>query len=342
MRSRLILLFIGWLTMAAGDVMFSGFRVPHDWPEPVYDFTQNPLTAQKISLGRSLFYDPNLSADGSTSCASCHSPFNSFAHTDHALSHGIHDRIGTRNAPALINLAWQESFMWDGAIHHLDFQALAPLTHPDEMGNDFKELISRMNSTSSYKKQFVEAYGDSLITGERTLKALSQFLLTLVSSQSKYDSVQSKLATFTQQEENGFRLFNQYCNSCHTAPLFTNYAFENNGLKPDSFLNDHGRSSASNNPIDDYKFKVPTLRNIEYTAPYMHDGRFKRLYQVLHHYTSGIHHMDNLSKELQAPISLSSSEKTDLIAFLLTLSDRGFIFNTKHNDPYFEQLSGSK
>lgn len=339
MKLRILIPFIALLATAFSDGVFDLFKVPKGWPEPHYDFADNPLTPQKIALGRTLFYDPNLSADGSTSCANCHSPYNAFAHSDHALSHGINDRIGNRNAPALMNLAWQDNFMWDGAIHHLDFQALAPLTHPNEMGNDFPELVNRLNSSTFYKKKFAQAYGDSAVTGERTLKAISQFLLTLVSCQSKYDSVQQNLAAFTLQEANGLALFNRHCNSCHTAPLFTNNSYENNGLPPDSALNDHGRAAITNDMMDDFLFKVPTLRNIEYTSPFMHDGRFKRLYQVLNHYTSGINHSPTLAKQFETPIQLSPDEKTDLIAFLLTLSDRQFLFNSNHSDPFYERLS---
>ena len=221
MRNRFLLLICLLLFSAFIDSEFIPFQSPKGWPAPLYDFSKNPLTKDKIALGRSLFYDPNLSANGTISCASCHSPYNSFAHTDHALSHGINDRIGTRNAPPLMNLAWQKTFMWDGAIHHLDFQALAPLTNENEMGSDFPLLISRMNSSNVYNKQFAAAFGDSTVTGERTLKAISQFLLTLVSCNSKYDSVQSNLAEFTAQEYSGLQLFNQHCNSCHTAPLFS-------------------------------------------------------------------------------------------------------------------------
>jgi len=309
------------------------FIYPNYFPEPSYDFKKNPLTNEKINLGKALFYDPILSADNSISCASCHSPYNAFAHTDHDLSHGINDRIGKRNAPALINLAWQSNFMWDGAINHLDMQALAPLTHPDEMGENLPSVIQKLKQSRLYKNLFMNAFADSAITGERILKCLSQFQLTLVSDNSKYDNMKSGNAMFTIQEESGYKLFLKKCNSCHTEPLFTNNSFANNGLKPDSTLNDSGRYLINNQSNDLYKFKVPTLRNISYTYPYMHDGRFHSLREVLNHYSSGIQHSETLDKTLQSAIQLSSSEKSDLIAFLLTLNDKSFIFNPKHQFP---------
>lgn len=306
------------------------FVVPKDWPKPEYDLSKNPLSKEKIELGRALFYDPILSRNNTISCSSCHSQFTAFTHVDHALSHGIDDRIGKRNSPALMNLAWHKLIMWDGAINHLDMQALAPMTHPDEMGEKIENVIAKLYRSSIYPALFKKAYKDTLITGERTLKALSQFMLVLVSSNSKYDSVMRKQAKFTVQEKNGYALFQKNCSSCHKEPLFTNLEFENNGLPVDSILKDTGRMKVTKDPLDSLKFKVPTLRNIEFSYPYMHDGRFKRLSDVLKHYTTGIHRSKTLSKNLDAPIVLSSNEKVDLTAFLMTLTDRKFLFN-----PYF-------
>jgi len=313
------------------------FRVPPNWPKPVYDFSANPLEEAKVALGRRLFFDPVLSADNSISCASCHSPYNAFAHTDHAVSHGISDRFGKRNAPALQNLAWQPYFMWDGAIHHLDQQALAPISHPDEMGENIAHVTEKLNNDVLYKSYFKRAYGDSVATGERTLKSISQFLLTLVSSSARYDSVKQHSAHFTDQEATGERIFLKRCNSCHTAPLFTNFSFENNGLPADSVKNDTGRMKVTLREGDAYRFKVPSLRNIAYTSPYMHDGRFRRLSEALNHYSNGIIDSPTLSANLKNQPPLSSDEKTDLIAFLLTLSDRQFLFDRRHIDPKNEE-----
>ncbi len=309
------------------------FSVPTNWPKPAYDFSKNTLTPQKIELGRSLFYDPLLSKNNQISCESCHSPFTAFTHVDHDLSHGIDDRIGTRNSPALMNLAWHTSFMWDGAINHLDMQALAPISHPDEMGENIETLVKKLQHTKNYPQLFYKAFGDSIITGQHTLKALSQFMLTLVSSNAKYDSVMRKQSQFTTQEKNGYALFQKNCAACHAEPLFTNLQFENNGLAVDTTLNDYGRIRITKNKNDSLKFKVPTLRNIEFSFPYMHDGRFKTIAAVLKHYTSGVKQSHTLSVHLQKNILLSSNEKVDLTAFLLTLTDKSFLFNTKYGFP---------
>ena len=307
---------------------------PKDWPKPVYDFKKNPLSKEKILLGRNLFYDPILSRDNSISCASCHSPYNAFTHVDHNVSHGIEDRLGTRNSPTLMNLAWHSSFMWDGAINHLDMQALAPISHPDEMDEKIENVVYKLNQSPKYKLLFLKAFGDSTATGEKTLKAISQFMLTLISANSKYDLVKQKKAAFTTQEKNGYELFKKHCSSCHQEPLFTNLQFENNGLKIDPKLNDFGRMKVTQNPKDSLKFKVPTLRNIEFSYPYMHDGRFKKLNQVLNHYANEVQSSPTLSNQLKKPIQLNSNEKVDIIAFLLTLTDKEFLFNPAHGFPF--------
>ncbi len=309
------------------------FVKPAHFPEPVYDFSKNSLSEAKVQLGRVLFYDPMLSRNGTISCASCHSQYSAFAHVDHALSHGINDQIGFRNAPALMNLAWQNTFMRDGAVHHLDMLALAPIGNPLEMDETLAGVLKKMSTETIYLKLFYQAFGDSMPTGERTLKALSQFMLTFVSAASKYDSVKLGHSTFTQQEANGYELFKAYCASCHSEPLFTNDDFKNNGLKPDTSLKDYGRYRVTHKPEDSLKFKVPTLRNIEFTYPYMHDGRFKNLKEVMNHYLIGLERNKTLSSELQKPILLSSNQKVDVVAFLLTLSDKSFLYNPKYAYP---------
>jgi cytochrome c peroxidase len=313
--------------------------LPGYFPKTVYDFGKNPLAQKKVELGRALFYDPLLSRDNSTSCASCHAPFNGFAHTDHELSHGIDNRIGTRNAPALQNLAWNTSFMWDGSIQDLDRQALTPIIHPNEMGEKIDSLLLKLRKSESYPALFFQAFGDSSIRQEHLLKAIAQFQLTLISSNSKYDQVKRNKASFTEQELKGYQLFQKNCHSCHAEPLFSTYEFANNGLAMDTFLRDTGRYAVTGARTDSLKFKIPSLRNLSYTFPYMHDGRFKKLSQVLNHYTSGITHGPTLAPELKNKIALTSNEKTDLIAFLLTLNDPAFIFNPKHQFPKDHPIS---
>lgn len=311
----------------------STFILPKNFPEPVYDFSKNPLSKNKILLGRVLFYDPILSRNNTISCASCHSQFTAFTHVDHALSHGIEDKIGIRNAPSLVNLAWKKLLMHDGAVNHLDMQSLAPISNPVEMDEDISHIVSKLQRSRLYQKLYLNAFGDTIITGANTLKALSQFMLTLVSSNSKYDSVCRKEAEFTKQENNGYLLFKKNCASCHKEPLFTNDEFRNNGLAVDTSLKDYGRYKVTNNISDSLLFKVPTLRNIEFSYPYMHDGRFKKLWQVLQHYTEGIEKNKTLSKELNTPLELSSNDKVDIIVFMLTLTDKTFLFNPEYFYP---------
>ncbi len=337
MKGRIIISFcLVWCIAAAfsTDAVYH-FKKPQGWPTPTYDFKRNPLTAQKILLGRALFFDPILSADSTISCTSCHLQFTAFTHVDHKLSHGIAGRIGTRNSPAVMNLAWGKLFMWDGAVNHLDMQPLAPITHPAEMGSSIDTVLVKLNRSPMYRRLFYKAFPDSSITGEHFLKAISQFMLTLVSANSKYDKVKRKEPgiAFTPQEENGYRLFRANCASCHSEPLFTTNGFANNGLPVDTTLNDYGRIKITNSPADSLHFKIPTLRNIEFSYPYMHDGRFRRLQDVINHYTSGIRHSPTLSPQLNRPIVLSANEKVDLLAFLLTLTDKEFLFNPDFSFP---------
>lgn len=309
------------------------FSVPKDWPAPKYDFSQNELTAEKLLLGRVLFYDPILSSNNEFSCASCHSQFTAFTHVDHQLSHGVFDSIGTRNSPALMNLAWQSSFMWDGAIRNLDMQSLAPINHEDEMASSIDDVVKRLNASIIYPALFYDAFGDSIATGQHTLKALSQFMLSLVSANSKYDQVKRGEAAFTEQEAKGYELFLESCNTCHTEPLFSTYAFANNGLALDPELNDLGRMRITNEPFDSLQFKIPSLRNVEFSFPYMHDGRFSSIAKVLDHYTQGVVESETLAHSLENTIVLSSKEKVDLIAFLLCLTDKEFLFNKDFSYP---------
>lgn len=325
-----------WIGLALATCLLSATRLswkndpialefPDFWPKPTHNFAKNPLSKQVVELGRRLFYDPILSRDSTVSCSNCHLSFTAFTHVDHALSHGIEDRVGTRNSPALMNLAWGESFMWDGAVTHLDFQALAPISSPAEMDHSIEKVVQKVQSKPAYKARFFEAFGDSTVTGERLLKAIAQFELTLISDDSKYDQMRAGQVQFTEQEQKGYLIFQKNCAKCHTEPLFTNQAFENNGLPLDTSLQDFGRMKISKNPKDSLKFKVPTLRNIEFSYPYMHDGRFKKLRDVMQHYAK--------NTNLKPPMELSPNDQVDLVAFLLTLSDRAFLFNPNFSFP---------
>jgi cytochrome c peroxidase len=220
--------------------------------------------------------------------------------------------------------------MWDGAVNHLDVQALAPISNADEMDETPAHVVQKLRTSNSYKKLFLNAYGDTSITGELMLKALSQFMLTFVSANSRYDSVMRHQTSFNKQEQQGYILFQKNCSSCHQEPLFTNHSFEKNGLSLDANLKDYGRMRVTGNQTDSLKFKVPTLRNIEFSYPYMHDGRFKTLFQVMDHYA--VNNTRANDTRLNT-IKLSAQDKVDLVSFLLTLTDKQFLFNPEFSYP---------
>ena len=304
------------------------------FPEPIYPIadSDSPIPA----LGRELFHDPILSKDSTVSCASCHSQYNAFAHSDHALSHGIADRIGIRNAPALINLAWSESFMWDGASFLLEAQVLTPLTAHHEMDNSLDTILNRLNKHPKYSYLVQQAFGKSPIQTKHVLKAIADYESTLISRNSRYDSMRIHLVEFTEQEKKGYALFKQYCNRCHAEPLFTNGQFANNALPINTSLNDMGRFRITDDSAHIRHFKIPTLRNLLYSFPYMHDGRFKRLRDVLKHYAEGIN-MHDETRNIKSPIPLSSNDITDLMSFLHALTDRTFIFNPAFSQIHYPQ-----
>ena len=304
---------------------------PPSWPLKVYQASPMQQQENCIQLGRALFYDPILSRDSTISCASCHSSYVAFTHVDHRVSHGIDDRIGRRNAPALMNLAWSKTFMWDGAINHLDMQPLAPITHALEMDEQLPHVLSKLQASRMYRQLFSEVFGDSLVTTERMLKSIAAFLITLESNRSKYDAVQRGEALFSEQEERGYQLFKQQCNACHTEPLFTNGEFANNGIAVHE--DDFGRGEITGIASDSGLFKVPTLRNIYYSRPYMHDGRMARLSDVMLHY--GLASFEtNASAEMKRMRPMKDEQRIDLTAFLLTLSDSAFVFEKKHQYPF--------
>jgi cytochrome c peroxidase len=307
-------------------------EVPKGWPQPKYDFKKNPLTEESFQLGRHLFYDPILSRDNTISCSSCHLQQTGFTHVDHQLSHGIEGKIGTRNSMALINLAWNKDFMWDGGVNNLEVQAINPITSPTEMDEKLENVVAKLQNSPKYRTLFTKAYGDDKVTSQRVLKALAQFTVMLKSSNSKYDKVMRKEENFTQQEQHGYDLFKTNCASCHKEPLFADERFEKNGIALDETLNDLGRIKITGKTEDKMRFKIPTLRNIQFTFPYMHDGRFKTLTEVVKHYNF-LGNDKSLPKELAKPMNLSDNDRVDLVAFLQTLTDKEFLFDKRFGFP---------
>lgn len=314
------------------------FEQPGNFPPLRYDLSQNPISESRFTLGRTLFYDKALSITNDISCGSCHQQAAAFAHAGHTVSHGIFDRLGTRNAPALQNLGYYRSFMWDGGIFDLDLQPIAPISNHAEMGEQLSNIILKLKRSGKYRQLFTEAYGSEEITTERILKSLSQFMLMMVSANSRYDKYvrNEPGGSLSAAETAGLLLFREKCQGCHATELFTDQAFRNNGLPPTG-LNDVGRFAVTLNDNDKYCFRVPTLRNIEKTAPYMHDGRFYTLDAVLEHYNSGVADSPTLDTLLKrngtTGIRLSAQEKQELISFLKTLTDDQFT----HNPLFSEQ-----
>lgn len=311
-------------------------NLPKEFPKPIYDFKQNPITPEGFILGRKLFYDEILSRDSSVSCHTCHQRIAAFAHIDHTLSHGIDSKIGTRNVPALQNLIWKDAFMWDGGINHLEVQAINPITNEIEMDETIARVIKKLQANTEYKLLFQKAFQDTLINSQRMLKAIAQFTGMMISSNSRYDKYMRGEDTFSIQEKNGLVLFRQKCATCHKEPLFTDNSYRNNGIIPDTSLQDIGRGKITYQAKDNYKFKVPSLRNIEMTYPYMHDGRIRKLYDVMKHYSNHSSHNSTVDADIIKIGVLSDNEKVDLVAFLLTLTDKKFLYDRRFANPNFK------
>jgi cytochrome c peroxidase len=332
------LAFKGFASKTADDSI--SFKVPANFPAPVYRFKDNPVTANGFRLGRALFYDVMISKDKSIACANCHQPFAAFAQLDHPVSHGVDDCQGTRNTPALFNLAWQKDFMWDGGVNHIEVSPLNAMTNPCEMASDLKTIVSRLQNSPAYPAMFQAAFGTTQVNSQRVFRALAQFTGMLVSAGSKYDQVSrhENNAVFTADEAVGYALFKQNCSTCHQEPLFTDRGFRNNGL--DALSDDIGRDSITHQEKDRAKFRVPSLRNIELSSPYMHDGRFNTLKQVLAHYSNGVKNNANLDPLLRnngkLGIALRAKQQEQVIAFLKTLTDRDFVNDRRFQEPKWE------
>ena len=302
----------------------------------------NPQTAEGIALGKKLFFDRNLSADGSISCASCHAPQAAFS-DNRQFSIGITGEEGFRNSMPLQNLVfnYDEKFNWDGSANSLESQMFEPVVNPIEMANTWANVESTLQDSNEYPQLFEEAFGTQIIDSTLVTKALAQFVRTLVTANSRFDQAQLGLIELTPQEQNGLNVFLDEsrgdCFHCHglpANPLWTDNAFHNNGL--DEEFDDLGLGNITGDPRDFGLFRTPSLRNLKFTAPYMHDGRFATLDEVIDHYSEGLVFsptIDPLMKAIsEGGVQLSEEDKADLKAFLLSLSDDSFI-----NNPDFRQ-----
>lgn len=318
-------------------------------PEPSIP-ADNPLTVEGVKLGKLLFYEKMLSGDGSQSCADCHRQANAFTDTAQ-FSIGIAGLPGKRQAMAIFNMLWNSNgFFWDGRAALLRHQALLPIQDPLEMNETLANVVSKLSQSTLYPAQFEKAFGSAEINETRISLALEQFMNSIVSSSSKYDDFLQGKQSLTPSEERGRKLFfaeyNPFfpeesgadCAHCHSGVNFENNLYMNNGV--DSFYAgmDIGRQSVTNNPNDRGRFKVTSLRNIELTPPYMHDGRFQTLEQVIDHYNTGLHDSPTLDPALKNTLGtglmLDAQDKADLIAFLKTLTDTKLITNPAYANPH--------
>lgn len=310
--------------------------IPANFPAPVYDLKSNPLTAGGVELGKMLFYDGILSSDGSTSCGSCHQQIAAFAHQDHPISHGVDNRLGRRNALPLANLIFNQTFFWDGGVHNLDLSPLNALENEDEMSEQLDHVLLKLNESKEYREKFQKVFGVQKITSKEFLQSLTQFMATLISANSRYDRyVRQEGEKLSAEELEGLELFKQKCSSCHASDLFTDGSFRNNGV-PNNYRFDKGREEITLNISDRGKYKVPSLRNVELTAPFMHDGSISTLEKVLEHYHSGVAESPSLDPLLKQNgrlgIPMSGDEKRKIIVFLKTLTDQDFLSDKRFSE----------
>lgn len=313
--------------------------------------SDNPMTVEGVALGRKLFYDVRLSLDNTISCGSCHQADKGFSDPDQ-FSVGVGGAVGDRQSMALVNLGWQSTFFWDGRSGTLEEQILEPVPNPVEMHLEWPEAVSRIQADELYPDMFYAAFGENGITKEKTAKAIAQFLRTMISGNSKYDVMykvqnslpltaaeQTLMNAITVEEWAGMDIFFSLtggdCLHCHDGPLMHVNLFSNNGL--DATFEDEGRYLVTGNTNDMGKFKVPTLRNIELTAPYMHDGRFQTLDEVIIHYSFGIEQSATIDPMLefahQGGVQLDPQERELLKTFLKTFTDYEFINNPDFREP---------
>jgi cytochrome c peroxidase len=315
----------------------------------------NPLTVEGVELGRLLFWEKRLSEDNSMSCGSCHLPEVNFADPAQ-YSTGVTGAVGTRNAMALINLGWASSFFWDGRSPSLEDQIRDPVPHPSEMNLPWPEAVAKLQADDTdtrYPERFFDAFGTTEISEDLVVMAIAQFVRTMISADSKFDRWRRGETDLTDSEYNGYQMFlreggdpeevpgGQFggdCFHCHgeAGLQFTDHLFHNNGLDP-SFEADPGRASVTGSPLDSGLFRTPTLRNVALSAPYMHDGRFQTLEEVIEHYNSGgvaSSTIDPFMKYTTGGLTLAPSQKADLLAFLHTLTDTVFVQNPAFQDPH--------
>lgn len=306
-----------------------GLDYPRHFPAPLWKGWGPGLE----ELGKELFFEPALSLDSSISCASCHAQNHAFADLpERRLSLGVAGAVGRRQSPPMFNLAWHPHFMWDGGITNLEIMPLAPITEPHEMALEMREALARLNRDARYVQHFRAVFARDTINTKQVFMALAAFMEALISAGSRYDKyLQGERDILNTAEQRGLALFDKNCQYCHRPPLMSDFSFRDIGLGSGQ---DGGRWEITRAASDWGKFRVPPLRNLGFTAPYMHDGRFETLEDVLHYYSHEIGASANLDPIFSAgPLQLSEQEQADIIAFLRSLDDHDFVRNTRFASP---------
>ncbi|WP_461533897.1 cytochrome-c peroxidase [Sinomicrobium sp.] len=301
--------------------------IPKGFPELNPSVKANPPTLYGVELGKKLFHDKKLSSNNSISCASCHQQSNAFT-DNRPQAIGVHHRIGLRNTPPIQNMSFMRFYNWDGNILLLEKQPLVPIVTHEEMDSSILEIIDKLSNDPDYKKLFVKAFGDEEISPQRIYNSIAQYEYTLISANSKYDRVmRNEGEAFTASELRGYQIFEQKCAACHSTELFTDQSFRNIGFPTNPNPDEAGRGRVTGKPEDYMSFRVPSLRNVEYTAPYGSFGQFSTLKEVLDYFDNGVidaPNLDPILKENGNSIPLTEGEKEELIAFMKTLSDANF------------------
>lgn len=311
---------------------WEGLVYPTYFDEPIQTVVSGrKFTKEGFYLGKKLFYDPILSRDSTISCGSCHQQAGAFSHIAHDVSHGIDNKLGIRNAPALQNLLWQPAYFHDGGVVNIDLISLAPIENPLEMDENINNIILKLARHPDYPRLFEQFYGTKEISSAKILTAITQFQAMLISSKSRYDEYLLGKAALTTEEIDGKLLFEEKCSRCHSGTQFSDFQYRNNGLSAE-FDKDFGRYRISILESDKGKFKTPSLRNIEKTAPYMHNGSLKSLEEVLEHYNSGVKASSTLDTSLRNGIAMSKEEQRKIILFLKSLTDPTYLTDKRFSE----------
>lgn len=329
----LVIIFLSCSKKEQGEIVPDdnpelALSIPYGFPELNPFVAGNRPTKYGVELGEMLFHEKKFSGNNTISCASCHNKTHAFADNNEQAI-GIYDRVGLRNTPPIQNLAFMKVYNWDGNIRQLERQTLVPIITHEEMNSSIVTVIGKLKAESIYRELFRKAFGDDNITADRIYRSISQYQYMLISADSKYDKVRrGEGAVFTDSEERGYRVFQTKCAGCHSTELFTDQSFRNIGFPPNPSTEEAGRARVTGNPDDMMSFRVPSLRNAAYTAPYGSFGQFSTLRAVLDYLDDGVldaANLDPILKENSNRIPMTDQEKVDIISFLGTLSDEGFV-----------------